>query len=275
VKQSIFAVAGLLVAALAMPSQEATALVLPDIIVHTQVVVNPDFTGATNLTQFTTGTSTLSIDGVSAAATANIQPSPNQTVTASVDGLGQAIANTHLQYYFAITGPSGVEVPIIITASGEITPPTDGIATNSAQLYFIGAGPIPDQYLSSACQAPASALGNCTPLDVQPSFSIATPMSLISNTVFGISMDLYVSVTILQLVDGVFSASGFIDPIITIDPAFALADQFTIEFSPGVGNSPLSVPEPASLAIILAGLAGLAAAMRFSGTGTVGRMSEA
>jgi hypothetical protein len=123
VKQSIFAVAGLLVAALAMPSQEATALVLPDIIVHTQVVVNPDFTGATNLTQFTTGTSTLSIDGVSAAATANIQPSPNQTVTASVDGLGQAIANTHLQYYFAITGPSGVEVPIIITASGEITPP--------------------------------------------------------------------------------------------------------------------------------------------------------
>jgi hypothetical protein len=44
-----------------------------------------------------------------------------------------------------------------------------------------------------------------------------------------------------------------IDPTFTIEPSFADANLYTIEFSPGIGNGPVAVPVP----VVGAGLPGL------------------
>jgi hypothetical protein len=50
------------------------------------------------------------------------------------------------------------------------------------------------------------------------------------------------------------SASVFLDPFFSVDPAFPNADQFSILTSPGIGNSPTAVP---LLPLFASGLAGL------------------
>jgi hypothetical protein len=54
-------------------------------------------------------------------------------------------------------------------------------------------------------------------------------------------------------------ATGLIDPVITIDPNFAFADQFTILLSAGVGNeaAAAAVPEPSAASIVLVAVGGL------------------
>jgi hypothetical protein len=75
--------------------------------------------------------------------------------------------------------------------------------------------------------------------------------------------------TILISAGGVAGTSGnyhaFVDPVITIDPSFAQASDYSLIFSadvsPGVGG-PASVPEPGTLALIGGGLTMLIARRR-------------
>ena len=57
------------------------------------------------------------------------------------------------------------------------------------------------------------------------------------------------------------SAAAFVDPTFLIASGVANANQYSFQFSPGVGNSPSSVPEPGTWAILASGLA-LIATMR-------------
>ncbi len=57
-------------------------------------------------------------------------------------------------------------------------------------------------------------------------------------------------------------AAASIDPLFTVDPKFDLANDFQFNFSSGVGNSAMTVPEPATWAMMLVGFGGLGAAMR-------------
>src|SRR5262249_16007384 len=50
------------------------------------------------------------------------------------------------------------------------------------------------------------------------------------------------------------SGSGFIDPILTIDPAFARAAEFSLVFSDGVGNTLAATPIPAALPLFGTGV---------------------
>lgn len=102
-------------------------------------------------------------------------------------------------------------------------------------------------------------------LNVSPApVSFAVLASGVAGTVYSVSM--YGEMGVASTRSG--DAAGidlFIDPVISIDPAFQLANpqfQFSVEVAPGVGNVVASVPEPQNWALLLGGLAGLQAWVR-------------
>jgi hypothetical protein len=70
-----------------------------------------------------------------------------------------------------------------------------------------------------------------------------------------INLDLFASATANMAFGGIFMADALVDPIISIDPSFPNASDFTIVVSPGIDNTlsvnPASVPEPSSLSILM------------------------
>lgn len=86
-----------------------------------------------------------------------------------------------------------------------------------------------------------------------------TAMSLMSNQVYSVGM-----MTDVSNFFGAGTASATLDPMFTIDPMFELRNEFVFEFSLGVGNGPTvtAVPEPTTLALRLAGLAGGSAVLK-------------
>jgi hypothetical protein len=135
------------------------------------------------------------------------------------------------------------QVPVIITASAELTPPgpSAGFA-NAARLYF---GPIGSTLIAQAC---APALTGCA----GPPLSVSQEEILTTTTLYTIGMTLGVGASTFFNGLTMDTASGSIDPIISFENA-ADASQFQLVFSPGVGNSPAAVPGP----IAGAGLPGL------------------
>jgi hypothetical protein len=115
------------------------------------------------------------------------------------------------------------------------------IDQHASSLYF------GSELLGHTCLSPAAPQNCLSAGGEQQSFSIATPRVLQSNTQYSLHLNLYIGLTNFGNPPPGTSASGYIDPIVTIDPTFALADQFHLEFSAGVGNSAGVVPIPAAL----------------------------
>jgi hypothetical protein len=183
-------------------------------------------------------TSSLTNGGASATATTASQPSPNLTATASVSGNGAAIANASIQYFFDVSGPPNVQVPVpvYINGNGAVTASN---MTNTAALYFdLPSGTV---ILGSAC---ISSGNGCSSAPTNsPSFSVAVPQTVTSNTQYEIQLNLFVYA---YSAGGVDFASGYVDPTITFqNPADAAL--FSIITSSGVGNAPATTPLPAAL----------------------------
>jgi hypothetical protein len=159
----------------------------------------------------------------------------------------QATSSVFLQYYFSYSGPSNVQIPAIISTTGAVTTPL--ASANTAQVNLTT--PLGATTLAFACESPST---TCDGGPNIPSFSIATPTMITSNTQYIIAIDLFlVANTFINANSAI--ASGFIDPVISIDPDFALRDEFTLELSPGVSNS--AVPETPIWTMMLVGFAGL------------------
>jgi PEP-CTERM motif len=241
--------------ALALPA-EASA-VLPDAVFSSGAFygnsAGPPFN--INVSNTITTTGTASVDN---GAYASIMNLPNPTLTAQAYGavlgpffgyFGQS--GSDLRYSAEILGPEAF-IPIDISYSGT-TANTNALSTAYVALF---AGGFPDGL---------SAGGTVFRSDLDPSstFSGSVSTEVSAGSVFGIELS---AGTETGEDNG---DSGYIqlDPIISIDPSFALIDptyqnDYSIILSRGIGNAPDDVPEPVTWTLMLFGFGGIGAAVR-------------
>jgi hypothetical protein len=194
----------------------------------------------------------LSVAGAgSASGAGQFHPHPSLTAAAFATGGYNSGSIVFLQYYFEASGPTGVDVPLILTASGAVSQSTVSTGNQAILVADIYGGP--QIYYIEACTN--SFAVSCD--GYLSSFSVEAALTVASDTTVSIALTLAVAANTGvggRLTD---SQYGYIDPIITIDPTFALANEFTLEFSPGVGNLEAGVPEPSTSAMLLGGFGGL------------------
>ncbi len=191
---------------------------------------------------------TCSLGG--ATATAIVDNGQGGYAKASVGGTFAGAAAV-TGYFFGLQGPSNVNVPILINGFASTQDDASYYGASYASYYiYSGSSTGADlygRYFASA-NACAYLTGAGVPCMQTGQFSLGT--SVASNSVF------YV---FFEAAAGGTNASALIDPIITIDPSFAQASQFTLVASPGVfPTATPSIPEPASAGmLVISGLAAL------------------
>lgn len=238
---SLFLSAGMAVLAIG-PAQAAS---LPPIAVHAFASVSVSEQERTSL-----GDASASYeDGQGASgsfATASVSGGLDPAVRVSADSGGMdlfgnppppAFASGSLDYSFAVVGPPGGKVPVIVTAAGQATAPFDEArgALSIGDLLSL-------EVCSSDFDCPASSF------TIRQSYAVDANLPILVRMSAEARSDLPGD-----------SAWASIDPTIAIDPAFADAGQYSVVFSPG-----LAAPIPSAwteMAIGL-GMIGLAAFRR-------------
>jgi PEP-CTERM motif len=249
----IFCLSFITFAAVSTCAQAVVIVDAPTVTPQAAIISTLVYNGNTSASSIT-GQSTLTTGGVSATATGAVQPSPNETASASVVGGGSSSASSTVEYYFGVNGispvPTGTTVNVVITASGSVTLPLASI--NSAQLYF--GTPTGTSLLASACGPSGGNSCSASSLANQLSFSIATPETLVVGQQYGLTLDLFVNANTLGG-PGSDIQSGNIDPVISFEN-LSDAGLYDLVFSPGTGNIS-AVPEPSTWAMMILGFAGV------------------
>lgn len=145
-----------------------------------------------------------------------------------------------------VIGLPGVNVPLDITATGST------FASGSAFAQAIVENVSTGTNLFFACSGIVSPKG-CAFTGIPSSFSGTKTKFVMSDTPF--SLKLVAVGSTFDNQPGIFFAS--VDPMITIDPSFAQANQFSLVFSPNSSGGG-AVPEPGSLELLGTGLLSLA-----------------
>ena len=164
-------------------------------------------------------------------------------------------------YEFSIVGPSGL-VPVTIsfrggdTISGNFPYYNTEVSVQAGVGTVVGTGPsFSDAYsvaYANFTQFGSHTLNGVTTPITANLFNTTDSVNLTANAVYSVGLQM----TVL-LVGGIGSASAYVDPLIQIAPGFANASQYSIELSPGIGNSVSAVPFPASAWLMLSGLVGV------------------
>jgi hypothetical protein len=209
-------------ASLSLPAGFATVLVN-----NGSVAICPQtFTASASCVGGTASASSSLTNNLGGFAQISLGPSPTSSGYAQVD------------YYIAILGPAGVNVPIII--NGTTATSDGGAGSLSDGVVFYSLGQISEDFSSAyVCQhsnLPCSLSGG----------SFTLNETLASQTVYLVDM-------VSSATAGNSGASAMIDPLIQIDPSFALASEFTLVASSGVFAP--AAPEPSSLGLLTSGLA--------------------
>jgi hypothetical protein len=154
-----------------------------------------------------------------------------------------------------VAGPVGTQVPVWVTASGRI-----GYSDSNANLN--GSLKIIRQYFTTPLvdeQMCHHSLFCGT--NFKDSFELdKAPLMFEPGALYYVSMVAQATV-MTNGGGGSGHATVFLDPYFEIDPGFANASAYALQFSPGIEQSP-PVPEPQTWAMLLAGLGLLAAAAR-------------
>jgi hypothetical protein len=243
--------------------------------------------GATN-----SGCSVSNSNG-SATAGYGLNSSTGPDVTVSASGALNAPTGDNagngqgeLVYQIEATGPTNtvkVDVNYLLTLAGQYTTPlgndesasiltgtTFTVGPNtiaSAQINLSASGgssenSIPPSFSDTSSNASCSA----TTGDCNGSLSGPQTITLTTGLAYNVALRVQASCS-AQSPGNAYencSTSASIDPTFKIDPSQANAGQYSLEFSPGVGNgSPASmVPEPALMLPLGVGLVGLGALRR-------------
>ena len=178
---------------------------------------------------------------IAGTATVNINtlPQPNISVLASLSqigdlgiSLGYANAFAALYYYFEVEAVPGIQSPNVL-----IPVITVGVLT--------GVGGLNVANLSIADTQNGQSVFN-----VNQNGGFVDTLSITPGVEYLVQMSAFADVE--QTTAG---ASVFVDPQFTIDPNFADANEFQMQFSPGIGNGPLdATPLPAALPLFATGL---------------------
>jgi hypothetical protein len=195
------------------------------------------------------GFDTFVIDNPSTCSAANgpvkvsasLSTAPAVFLQANATGGGTAEAS--LTWYFRVNGPPGEQVPLLLFANltASLTPTYDGFA--DASLSETG-GPSVDVSYGGANSNAAAPYQVC---DSPFSCTYYKTMPLVMHVIDFSDKPGTLSMGVFARLDGnvaAETASATADPYLEVDPSFPNASEYSIEFSPGVGNGIASVPEP-------------------------------
>lgn len=146
-------------------------------------------------------------------------------------------------YWFGLEGPANVNVPIIVSGSASTHDNQNALGASYAAYYIYANSTRGFTYLGDFFASP-TACGYINsagyPCHSSGNFSLNT--SVQSDIAFYIWLAAYAGGT---------NASASIDPLITIDPSFPLANEFTVVSNADVfPPQPASTPEPTTFALI-------------------------
>jgi hypothetical protein len=202
---------------------------------------NGDVAPADDTLAYQTATTSGYIDSI-------VSTQPGFKADVSTHGQGaQMIAHGFGGYYFTIKGAPGTSAHMLIAGSGAVSTAT--ASQNSASLYF--GTPLGNTLIGQAC---ASSVVSCG--GVANSFSFSSAFTLQTNTLYNLQFNL--DVIAYTPNGGADHQFGYVDPIITFDPAFGPGTGFQLLISDNLGNTAVgAVPEPSTWAMMLLGFAGV------------------
>jgi hypothetical protein len=195
------------------------------------------------------------------AASGTTSPIPNPTLTGAASGgpqpgpgLSGAVSElSEITWSFEVVGPSGIPVPVIVAGNAGVNATnTNGLSFEATALITPDGGGV---LTGGACLAGGTSY-TCPSYAPSSSFSMSRQFFVSPNSVIGMGID--VGLTIANNPTpgaNLGTITGYVDPVVTIDPAFAQASQYTLVLSPGIGNSSTAAPEPASLLLMISALA--------------------
>jgi hypothetical protein len=167
----------------------------------------------------------------------------------------QAEAQEH--YFMEVLGPANTNAPVNMQFSLVTLATGNSGANGSLSINQLSAGP--PLFLAQACAASGSF--GCSGINTSSITSVAR-LTLPTNQIFSVNMETNsgaeTNLVGNRLLGGTSSAS--LDPFFFIDPSVGDAQDFSLAFSEGVGNEPVSaVPLPQALPMFGAALGALGA----------------
>jgi hypothetical protein len=182
------------------------------------------------------------------------------SITASgynTNGSYASTVSTEVTYYFEVVGSISEPVPVDI--SGSASASTTCVNVNECSVYGTASLDTPFEDATACSSNLVAGGGGCsvaTPTNIEENpFSLTLTGDVNPGAIYEI--DVTAGGTSNSYLGSSFSAS--IDPQVTIDPSFADASDFTLEFSP---NPASAVPEPSSMSLLLVICLGFGAALR-------------
>ena len=190
---------------------------------------------------------------------------------------GSVSVSAYLEYQFTLLGPPGVTVPLQIISQGNVSASGGGgpnyclvqqltFDANAAAGFDLTTDT--GQFFNFLSHEDTGVGPDCTfsttSSDTFPSGFLDVSVTSGDLETIQLTASAHADISVGQGV-GDSVSSALVDPYIGIDPAFPLANEFSLEFSPFIANEltvTTEVPEPSTLLLVSGGFIALATVKR-------------